>query len=64
MLSIETEARVARLFINLADGEKNVDISRKVLVEQRNFDPYLAFKRLDREGKNYIDEYNLLDFLK
>jgi hypothetical protein len=64
MLSVETETRVAKLFFTLADGEKNVDISKRVLVEQRNFDPYLAFKRIDREGKNYIDEYNLLSFLK
>jgi hypothetical protein len=64
MLSIETEARVAKLFLNLADGEKSVEIARQLLNDQLDFDPYLAFKRIDREGKNYIDEYNIIDFLK
>jgi hypothetical protein len=64
MLSIETEARVAKLLLSLADGEKSVDITRQVLAEQLDFDAYQVFKKLDREGKNYIDEFNLVDFLK
>jgi hypothetical protein len=64
MISIETEARIARLFYTLADGEKVIEVARQVLSDQREFDPYLAFKRLDREGKNRIDEFNIVDFLK
>jgi hypothetical protein len=64
MLSIETETRVARLFTKLADGEKSVEITRSVLAEKRDFDPYLAFKRIDREGKNFVDAFNIVDFLK
>ena len=64
MLSIETEARVTKLFINLFEGERSVEISRENLAIQRNFDVYQIFQRIDREGKNYIDEYNVVDFLK
>jgi len=64
MLSIETESRVTKLFINLFEGERSVEISRENLAIQRDFDAYQIFQRLDRERKNYIDEYNLVDFLK
>ena len=64
MLSTETETRVAKLILILAEGEKSSQITRQVLSEQRDFDPYLAFKRIDKEGKNYIDEYNIVDFMK
>lgn len=64
MLSIETEARVVKLFINLFEGEKSVEYSRENLALQRDFDAYQSFQRIDRERKNYIDEYNLVDFLK
>lgn len=64
MLSIETEARVVKLFINLFEGERSVELCRDNLANQRDFDVYQIFQRVDRERKNYIDEYNLVDFLK
>ena len=64
MLSIETEARVTKLFINLFEGERSSEISRENLAIQRDFDAYQIFQRIDRERKNYIDEYNLVDFLR
>lgn len=64
MLSIETEARVVKLFINLFEGEKSVECSRENLALQRDFDAYQIFQRVDRERKNYIDEYNIVDFFK
>ena len=64
MISIETQARLAKLLLNMADGEKSVEVTRQVLSEQIDFDCYKAFKRLDRESKNYVDAYNIVDFLK
>ena len=64
MLSIETEARVAKLFLSLAEGERAVEINRQVLADQLDFEPYSVFKRLDTQGKNSVDEYDLVDFLK
>ena len=64
MLSVETETRVAKLFVNLFEGEKTIEYSRENLANQRDFDAYQIFQRLDRDKKNYIDEYDLVDFLK
>ena len=64
MLSIETEARISKFLLNLADGEKSVEITRQVLADQIEFDPYLVFKRIDKEAKSYVDEFNIVDFLK
>lgn len=64
MLSIETESRVAKLFVNLFEGEKSVETSRILLADQLQFDAYHIFTKLDRENKNHVDEYNLVDFLK
>jgi hypothetical protein len=64
MVSYETEEKLTRLLIRLADGEKSVEILRSVLSDLKEFDPYLIFKCLDKENKNYIDAYNLVDFLK
>lgn len=64
MLSIETEARLAKLFVNLFEGEKAVEYTRENLASLREFDAFQTFTRVDRERKNHIDEYNLVDFLK
>jgi hypothetical protein len=64
MISYETEEKVARLLARLADGEKSTEILRSVLSDLKEFDPYLTFKSFDKEEKNYIDEYNIVDFLK
>ena len=64
MLSIETEARVIKLFINLFEGERTVELTRENLAIQRDFDAYQIFQRVDRERKNFVDEYNIVDFLK
>ena len=65
MLSLETEARVTKLLLSLAEGERAVEISRQVLGKCfLDFDVYQVFKRLDLDGKNAIDAYNLVDFLK
>lgn len=64
MLSIETEARVSKVFLSLADGERAVEVNRKILADQLDFDPYQAFRRIDTENKNYIDEFNIINFLK
>jgi hypothetical protein len=64
MISYETEEKFVRLLTRLADGEKSIEILRSVLSDLKEFDPYLIFKYIDKEEKNYIDEYNIVDFLK
>ncbi len=64
MLSSETESKLSKLFMVLAEGENNSEIIRQVISEQPNFEPFLLFKILDRDNKNFIDEYDIVDYLK
>jgi len=64
MLSSETELKISKLFMILAEGENNSEIIRQVISEQPNFEPYLLFKKLDKSQKNFIDEYDIVDYLR
>ena len=64
MLSIETEKRIAKLFMILAEGERTIEISRQVLSDLKEFDSYQLFKNLDIEGKNKIDYCNIVEYLR
>ena len=64
MLSVETEARVAKLLLSLAEGERTVEISRQVLSDNYDFDPYQIFLSLYTECKNRVNACNILNFLK
>ena len=64
MLSIETESRIAKIFLTLADKEREVEISRQVLGQNIDFDAYQAFTFIDKEAKNSICAVNILDFLR
>lgn len=64
MFSAETESILSRLLLKLAEDESLVEATRLNLVDQNQFNPYDVFRFLDVENKNYIDEYNLLNFLK
>jgi hypothetical protein len=64
MLSRETETLLAKLLANLFEGEKSVETARRNLADSKDFDAYQIFQRLDRERKNFVDEYNLAEFLR
>ena len=61
---MSTIERVVKLLINLSEGERSSEFSRQTLALQRDFDAYQIFQRIDRERKNYIDEFNIVEFLK
>ena len=64
MLSIETEARIARIFLALAESEKAIEINRQLLSDNNEFDPYTLFTAIDIEHKNRINAINIAQFLK
>lgn len=64
MLSLETESLICKLLLTIVDGEKNIEIIRQVLADQVDFDPYSIFKVLDCENKGFINDNNLMDFIK
>ena len=64
MLSIETESRIARLFLVLAHKERDVEIKRVELAQQVHFNVYQVFCYLDKERKNALCVVDILDFLR
>ena len=64
MLSIETEYKLADIFLALAEGEKSIDINRQILVELDDFDPYQIFTFFDIHQKNHINISDLQLFLQ
>lgn len=63
MLSFRTQGRLANLLSALAQGEKSTEVVREVLAEQRLFETYTAFRRIDVERKGYISASDIIDFL-
>ena len=63
MVSRETEAKLAKIFITLAKGERKAEISRQVLCDNPDFNSLQLFKLIDKENKNYIDSTSIINFL-
>jgi len=64
MVSIETEARIVRLIMEIAKEERGIEVVRQVLAEQPLFEPYAAFQRIDRHYRGYLTSGDLRHFLK
>ena len=58
------ESKLSSFFLFLAEEEQSIDILRSKLSLDPNFDAYQIFKYLDEEGKTYLTERNLTEFLK
>lgn len=63
MLSFDTRNRIADVLLQIGDGERQIEIVRQILCEQVDFEPYAAFKRIDRLRKGTIDAADILEFL-
>jgi len=63
MLSLETRNRLADLLLTISDGERQIEIVRQILCEQIDFEPYAAFRRIDRHRKSTINALDILAFL-
>ena len=64
MLPVETELKLANIFLALAKGEKSIEINRQVLGGLEHFDPYKIFSYLDKQKKNHLNSLDLLNYLK
>ena len=63
MVTDETEAKLSKIFIYLANWERNTEVARQVLYENEDFNPFQLFQLLDIENKNFITLTNILNFL-
>ena len=64
MDSNENEEAIHKFFLNIIQYRNSLDISREVLIHQKEFNSYSIFRILDRNNKNRIDEYDISFFLK
>ena len=63
MVTDESEAKLSKIFIYLANWERNTEVARQVLYETENFNPFQLFQLLDVENKKFITLTNMLNFL-
>lgn len=64
MISVETERRLAELLYQFSKGENRVEIIRKNLCKNNDFEPYSAFRQLDRLGLGSLSSSDLRAFLE
>jgi Ca2+-binding EF-hand superfamily protein len=64
MIGLQTEHKLAQLLKSIAEGEKEIEVVRQVLAEQPDFEPYTAFKRIDRLGFGSHSQSSSLNFLR
>ena len=62
-LSVETERRLVEFIYSIAEGEKEVEQARISLSENRDFEPFSAFRSLDKLGAGFISYLDLREFL-
>lgn len=63
-LSLETERRLAGFLYQVAEGEKEIEQSRILLSENRDFEPYSAFRAIDRLSLGNVSYLDIRDLLE
>ena len=63
MLSYTTKTRLAEFLLAVNEGERQIEIIRQILCEQDAFEPYAAFKRIDRLRVGAVNAVDIMRFL-
>ena len=58
----ELEIRLCKLLMEIAEGERSIEITRRVLSDCLEFDSLKIFKNLDYDKKNVISPKNIIDY--
>ena len=64
MLTYETLRILKNLLLEISHGEQKIELLRQKLASFDNFEPYVAFQRIDRNRNDYVVAEEILDFLK
>ena len=64
MLGHESERRLKDLLIGVGDGERDLEVARQRLCTIRDFAPHAGFQRIDRNLSEFINSFELLNFLR
>lgn len=63
MITESNKSLFSDIFIKIARSEKKLEVIRQVLCEIEDFEPYTAFRRIDRSHKNYLTCKDIRSFL-
>ena len=64
MISNDIQSKLSEILMTLAEEERNVEVTRQVLTENKDYNPYQIFCFLDKDKKNKINDLDLIDFLR
>ena len=64
MISGDRQSKLSEILMTLAEEERNVEVTRQVLTENKDYNPYQIFCFLDNGKKNKINDLDLFDFLR
>ena len=64
MSNSDIEIRISKLLMEIAEAERSIEITRRVLSDCIEFDSYQIFKNLDYEHKNAISPKNLINYFQ
>jgi len=59
MFGYDSKLKLKELLLFIADQELAIEKMRQILAAIRDFEPYTAFKRIDREGTGFISAKEL-----
>ena len=62
MLSKETESKIVNILKKIASGETSVEVNRKLLSDNLDFDPYQIFTNLIQKGREYITPVDIQNY--
>lgn len=63
-LSSMVKSKLGELLLNVAEEELMIERQRQQLASLREFEPYSAFTRIDRDRKEYISTRDLVSFIR
>jgi hypothetical protein len=64
MTSFENEARLAKMFTTLGEGEHEIEEFRQKLAKMDDYDPYLLYIAIDSKARGSISPHDLLRFFR
>ena len=59
MFGHESKLKVKEVLVYVAEQEIAIERLRQILSAMRDFEPYTAFKRIDRRNTGYIDSESI-----
>ena len=54
MLTIETQRLLKNLLLEIGRNEMKIELFRQKLASFDDFEPYVAFQRIDRDRNDYV----------